>query len=336
MSGYPLSWDRVTSLTIVLIPVSWLYRVAVALRSALYQVGVLRRERLPVPVIVVGNISVGGTGKTPLVLWLAGQLRAAGYAPGIVSRGYGSNATHPRAVHDNDDAATCGDEPVLLARRSGCPVWVGADRVAVAHALLAAHRECNVIVSDDGLQHYRLERDAEIAVIDGARGHGNGFLLPAGPLREPPSRLGRVNAIVVRGNDVHAAEGGETIPHFAMTLTPDVFHHLRNPKLTRGADEFRGLRLHAAAGIGNPDHFFNTLKELGLDFTPHSFPDHHPYARGDLAFEGCDAVLMTEKDAVKYAPHATEQHWALEVAAQVDRHLADLVIERIKNPPGIS
>ena len=221
MSGYPLSWTRVTALTVLLIPISWLYRIVAAARRALYTIGILRGIRLPVPVIIVGNISVGGTGKTPLVLWLVERLRAAGFMPGIVSRGYipsgamsGARAgsREPRAVGVKDDAALCGDEPVLLARRSACPVWIGADRVAVARALLAAHPQCNVIVSDDGLQHYRLARDAEIAVVDGARGHGNGLLLPAGPLREPPSRLHGVDAVVIRGN------GDDTPPDYARVL----------------------------------------------------------------------------------------------------------------------
>lgn len=340
MSRYPLSWTRVTALTVLLIPVSWLYRMAVAIRRALYRTGILRSERLPVPVIVIGNISVGGTGKTPLVLWLVERLREAGYAPGIVSRGYGASdaQTHqPRAVDIKDDAVQWGDEPVLLARRSGCPVWTGADRVAAARALLAAHPQCNVIVSDDGLQHYRLARDAEVAVIDGARGHGNGLLLPAGPLREPPSRLDTVDAVVMRGDDAQAAAAGVAdVPRFTMAMEAGPFYRLLNPQHTVDARHFHRLRVHAAAGIGNPDHFFNTLKSLGLAFTAHPFPDHHPYTQTDLAFADCDAVVMTEKDAVKYeryATEATENCWVLGVAAQVESRLAALLIERLGEHP---
>jgi len=336
MSGYPPSWTRVTALTVLLIPVSWLYRIVVAVRRALYATGILRRVRLPVPVIVVGNISVGGTGKTPLVLWLVERLRAAGFAPGIVSRGYipsGAGAREPRAVGIKDDAAWCGDEPVLLARRSACPVWIGADRVAVARALLAAHPQCDVIVSDDGLQHYRLARDAEIAVVDGARGHGNGLLLPAGPLREPPSRLRGVDAVVIRNDGVPPVNARlPDVPRFAMSMTAGPFYRLHDPQHTADVNAFHGQRVHAAAGIGNPEHFFNTLKTAGLAFTPHTFPDHHPYTQGDLDFAACDAVVMTEKDAVKYehyAAAAPEKYWALGVVAQVDGGLAPLLIKRL-------
>ncbi|MEQ1775560.1 MAG: tetraacyldisaccharide 4'-kinase [Burkholderiales bacterium] len=340
MAGYPVSWTRVTSLTVLLMPISWLYGVVMAMRRALYAVGVLRSEGLPVPVIVIGNISVGGTGKTPLVLWLVARLRSAGYAPGIVSRGYlasGASANEPRAVNHKDDAALCGDEPVLLARRGGCPVWIGADRVAAARALLAAHPECNVIVSDDGLQHYRLARDAEIAVIDGARGHGNGLLLPAGPLREPRARLNRVNAVVIRGDGkAPAATDIATMtnaPQFTMSMEPGQFYNLHDPQQTREVLHFHKQRVHAAAGIGNPEHFFNTLTSLGLAFTPHSFPDHHPYTQADLAFTHCDAVVMTEKDAVKYeryAAEATEKCWALGIAARVEPRLASMLIELVR------
>lgn len=340
-SGHPVSWSRVTALTVLLVPLSWLYRAAVALRRGLYRTGVLRSTRLPVPVVVVGNISVGGTGKTPLVLWLVQQLRDAGYVPGIVSRGYGgTNAPAPRAVTAQDDPAQCGDEPLLLARRSGCPVWIAADRVAAGRALLAAHPQCNIIVSDDGLQHYALARDAEIAVVDGTRGHGNGFMLPAGPLREPVSRLTSVDAVVIRGADAAITAAGATtaltggaVPCFTMTLEPGEFQSLRDPHITRDADVFRHLRVHAAAGIGNPGQFFETLKQLGIACTAHAFPDHHVYAAADLAFGDCDAVLMTEKDAVKYERHVTaataDRYWALGVTAQVDGTLVILLIERI-------
>ena len=340
MSGYPVWWMRVTSLTLLLIPFSWLFGALAALRRTLYNVGILRRVRLPVPVIVVGNISVGGTGKTPLVLWLVEQLRAAGHTPGIISRGYlalGTSVRTARPVAAHDDAALCGDEPVLLARRSGCPVWIGADRVAVAQALLSAHPQCSVIVSDDGLQHYRLARDAEIAVIDGTRGHGNGFLLPAGPLREPPSRLNNVDAVVIRGDELPSAPTVTTAPQFTLSMTPGVFYNLRNPQRTVDAHYFRGRRVHAAAGIGNPQHFFDTLSKLGLEFTAHSFPDHHPYAPADLAFENCDAVVMTEKDAVKYERYADDKHWALRIAATLDAALVPLLLDRInrqrEHPP---
>ena len=341
MSSYPLSWTRVTALTVLMIPLSWLYRMVVAVRRALYAAGFLRSVRLPVPVIVVGNISIGGTGKTPLVLWLVERLRAAGFVPGIVSRGYipssvsSRSGGEPRAVGVKDDAAQCGDEPVLLARRGACPVWIGADRVAVARALLAAHPQCNVIVSDDGLQHYALARDAEVAVVDGARGHGNGLLLPAGPLREPPSRLHGVDAVVIRSDGDSAPPVNACVldaPRFAMSMSAGAFYRLSDPQHTEDVSAFRRQRVHAAAGIGNPEHFFSTLKALGLAFTPHTFPDHHPYTPGDLDFAACDAVVMTEKDAVKYEQYAAaapEKYWALGVVAQVESGLAPLLIKRL-------
>ncbi len=332
--GYPVSWTQVTAITLLLIPVSWLYHIVVATRRALYRVGILRSVRLPVPVIVVGNISVGGTGKTPLVLWLVERLRDAGFTPGIVSRGYGASTPQARAVGVKDDAAQCGDEPVLLARRSGCAVWIGVDRVAAARALLAAHPQCDVIVSDDGLQHYHLARDAEVAIIDGSRRFGNRLLLPAGPLREPPSRLDTVDAVVIRSdNKPPDTSGGRPAPRFAMSIEAGMFHNLRHPQHAVGARYFDGQRVHAAAGIGNPEHFFNMLKGLGLTCTVHPFPDHHPYTQADLAFADSDAVVMTEKDAVKYeqfVTEATEKYWALGVTAKVEHGLASMLIERIK------
>ncbi len=321
-------------------PLSWLYGIVVSLRRALYVAGILRSERLPVLVIVVGNISVGGTGKTPLVLWLADYLLASGFRPGIVSRGYrksanpsGENA--PRAVGATDDAAACGDEPVLLARRSGCPVWIGADRVAAARALLAAHPQCNIILSDDGLQHYRLARDVEIAVVDGLRGFGNRLLLPAGPLREPLSRLDTVDAVVIRQNDPPPdTSGGRPAPRFAMRLEAGTFRNLLHPQTVVNADHFRDQPVHAVAGIGNPDHFFNTLKQFSLVFTAHPFPDHHAYTPADLAFADGNAVVMTEKDAVKYerfSKEFTEKCWALGVTAHVDTGLGNLLIQRIEH-----
>ena len=219
MLRYPEAWTRVTGLTYLLAPLSWLFRMVVAIRRGLYRFGVLRSDRLPVPVIVIGNISVGGTGKTPLVLWLITPLREAGYSPGVIARGYGGANQQPRPVHADSDARQCGDEPVLLARRSGCPVWVGKDRPAAARALLAANPDCNLIISDDGLQHYRLARDFEIAVVDAGRRHGNGWMLPAGPLREPPSRLASVDAVVVRGAADQPAPLALPAPRpYAMTL----------------------------------------------------------------------------------------------------------------------
>ncbi len=318
-------WYRISPLHLFLYPVSLIFRTLVALRHLLYRTGVLASIRLPVPVVVVGNISVGGTGKTPLTLWLAQQLIEDGWHPGIISRGYrrtDSGSNKPRAVAADDTADEVGDEPLLMAQRELCPVWIGRDRPAVAQALLLAHPECDIIVSDDGLQHYRLRRDAEIIVVDGARRFGNGCLLPAGPLREPVSRLAKADAIVVNGGEARGAEYG-------MQLEGTVFYNLLNPEAISTATDFTGQRLHAIAGIGHPQRFFNQLRRLGLLCTPHAFPDHHRYTAADVAFDEADAVLMTEKDAVKCAAFATEKLWVLRVDAQVSPTLAQLIIKKV-------
>jgi tetraacyldisaccharide 4'-kinase len=284
--------------------------------------------RLPVRVIIVGNISVGGTGKTPLVLWPASFLKSHGYNPGIVSRGYGAHNREPRPVAATADPLRFGDEPVLLAQRSTAPVWVGADRVAATRALLAAHTECDVVLSDDGLQHYRLARDIEIAVLDGARALGNGLMLPAGALREPASRLTEVDAVVVNGSlTTHVAAA--TL--FAMNLEGRQFRNLLNPEHTVDADHFQRKSVLAIAGIGNPARFFAHLNRLGLSFRAQPFPDHHVYVASDLAHAQADAIVMTEKDAVKCAAFASEKHWVLPVDAVPSPELGELVLRKLKS-----
>jgi tetraacyldisaccharide 4'-kinase len=323
-------WYRIRPAHLVLIPLSLVFRGVVRVRAELYRRGALQVARLPVPVIVVGNITVGGTGKTPLVLWLADWLRAHGWRPGIVSRGYGGSG-EVQAVTPQSDAAQAGDEPLLLARRSGVPVCTGRQRTAAAHALLVRHPECNVIVSDDGLQHYRLARDVEIAVVDGERRFGNGWLLPAGPLREPVSRLDRVDAVVVNGAGFL---GRLRTPQYAMRLEGATFRNLRDPQASAGPERFRGTTVHAVAGIGHPQRFFEHLRTLGLTVRPHPFPDHYAFAAEDLAFAGGDTVLMTEKDAVKCLAFARENYWYLQVEADVDPQLAHRVLDRIKSAHG--
>ena len=329
--GYPAFWARTTWISRLLTPLSWLYRACVTVRLSWYHRGWLKSVRLPLPVIVVGNISVGGTGKSPLVLWLAARLRAAGYQPGIVSRGYKGKAKKPRAVHAGSDAIEYGDEPVLLARDSGCPVWIGKDRAAAAQALLEANPACNIIISDDGLQHYRLARDVEIAVVDGTRGHGNGKLLPAGPLREPVARLDSVDAVVVRGlapdalmNTLRAA--------FTMTLEPAKLRNLHETNRTLAFKSLKDKRVHAVAGIGHPQQFFDSLTQLGIAHVPHAYADHHKFKSADITFENCDAVVMTEKDAVKCECFATNDHWALQTEARIHKSLLQRVVDRMKNP----
>lgn len=284
-------------------------------------------ERLPVPVVVVGNITVGGAGKTPLTIALAQALQAAGRRPGIVSRGHGGDNARPRPVTASSPAAEAGDEPLLIARHTGLPVWIGRDRVAAGRALLAAHPEVDVILCDDGLQHYRLGRDVEIAVFDG-RGAGNGRLLPAGPLREPLGRLAAVDAVVCQ--DSPAVDVPPGVPCLAMRLVAGRFRGLADPTRSCTAADLAGRELHALAGIGDPSRFFRTLAGLGLDFVPHPFPDHHAYSAADLDFGRGAVLLMTEKDAVKCAGLTAGEAWALPVAAELPPALIELVLEKIR------
>lgn len=315
-------WYRITPLHLLLLPLSLLFRALATLRRTLYRSRILTRKKLAVPVIVIGNISAGGTGKTPLTLALAQQLIRHGRHPLIVSRGHGGSAQQPQRVTPDSDVRQVGDEPLLMARRRLCPVWIGKDRAAAAQAALQANPQCDVVLCDDGLQHYRLRRDAEIAVIDGARGFGNGFMLPAGPLREPVSRLQTVDAVVV--NDGDASTG-----QYAMRLSGDIFHNLLDPGKTATAAELRKLRCHAVAGIGHPQRYFRHLAALGLNIVEHAFPDHHPYRAADLSFADCDAVLLTEKDAVKCSAFADERYWVLRVEAQIDPALTDHILRKI-------
>ncbi|PWT74458.1 MAG: tetraacyldisaccharide 4'-kinase [Proteobacteria bacterium] len=320
-------WYRVRPSHVVLYPLSLLFAAAAWARRALYRAGWRRAQRLPVPVIVVGNITVGGTGKTPLVLWLCDFLRQRQYRPGIVSRGYGGSE-RLQQVFANSDPLVAGDETVILARRSGLPVFVARDRVAAAHALLRAHPECTVIVSDDGLQHYRLQRDIEIAVVDGNRGFGTGWLLPAGPLREPLARLESVDAVVVNGGDPASTSDRNRI---RMRLQGKEFHNLIDSARRALASEFQQQPVHAIAGIGYPNRFFETLRSLGLTFRAHAFPDHFRYRPQDLAFVGDQVLLMTEKDAVKCAAFARENWWFLPVEVELDPALGQLVLAKLSS-----
>lgn len=321
-------WYKISPWLLALLPLSALFWVLSSLRRMAFRLGWLHVERLPVPVVVVGNISVGGTGKTPLVLWLAEWLRQQGFSPGIVSRGYGGYSAEPQPVEPDGDSARSGDEPLLLARQSHCPVWTGRDRAAVGRALLLAHPECDVLISDDGLQHYRLARDVEIAVVDGGRLFGNGFLLPAGPLREGMRRLRKVNAVVVNGG-VESFDGA----HFRMNLKGDVLRNLCTGA-TAHAHEFQGKKVHALAGIGNPQRFFEQLQGLGLKFERHPFPDHHAYRPEDLNWPDADTVMMTEKDAVKCGVFADARYWVLPVKAELDPAFGQRILELLRKCNG--
>lgn len=309
-------------------PLAFLFALAARARRTFYRRRIARSIRLPLPVVIVGNISVGGTGKTPLTRWLAQRLQACGRRPGVVVRSYRAGARTPARVHEQDDPAVRGDEAVLLAGALTCPVWSGPVRADTARAMAAAHPELDTVLCDDGLQHYALARDVEIAVVDAARGFGNRWLLPAGPLREPISRLDSVDALVLHGAETPALLPA-AVPLFRLELHGEVFRNLHDPRQIAGTEHFRGKRLVAIAGIGNPQRFFGQLQRLGLAFEAHAFPDHHRYAAEELRFPAADAILMTEKDAIKCSRFSHERMWSLPVTARTSEALAALVLERI-------
>jgi len=287
-------------------PLSLTYGAVAGSRRFLYVKRLRRSTRMPCPVVVVGNLSVGGTGKTPLVCWLVARLNSLGFKPGVVTRGYGGSSGSIRLIEPSDDPRVVGDESIVLARRTRVPVAVGRDRPAASQLLVNAG--CDVIVSDDGLQHYPLARDCEIVVIDGDRRFGNGWLLPAGPLRETPARLAGADAIVVNG--------GRALLDGALSMRLEAKGALA---LVGGAsknlDDFAGHSVHAIAGIGNPERFFNMLRAHGIEVTGHALRDHVNLQAGDISFEGDRPVLMTEKDAVKCEGVAGPRHWYVPVTA---------------------
>lgn len=280
-------------LAYLLLPLSVIYYLVISLRCLLYK----NPKKLAVPVIVIGNLTVGGTGKTPLVIHTVEKLKLEAKKPGVISRGYKGRAKNwPQMVTANSDPVLVGDEPVLIALKTGVPVCVGPDRVTSAQKLINEFN-CDVIISDDGLAHYKLARDEEIVVIDGLRKFGNGFLLPAGPLREPKSRLKTVNKVLTNGVD--------------FKLRPGKIYQINDPQKTLEINELLDQPLHAVCAIGNPQRFFNSLTELGLKFTPHVFPDHHFFSKKDLDFPGL--VIMTEKDAVKCQEYYNEKFYVLSI-----------------------
>ena len=314
-------WQRKNALFyLILVPLSWLFGGLVALRRGLYKRGILQSQALTVPVIVVGNINLGGSGKTPVVMWLVQQLKQCGYKPGVISRGYGVNVTAPISVNANSQASEVGDEPLLIFKRCACPVFVSPNRVQAGQNLLKAHADCNVIISDDGLQHYRLKRDVEIAVVNGDALEG-AYLLPAGPMRESSRRLNEVDAIVFNGKKTLDSA-------FEMQLTGAQFYNLQNSNLKAKAADFVGKNVKAIAGIGKPERFFEHLRNLGLNFTGISFDDHHAFSAADLANIDCDVLLMTEKDAVKCHEFAQAHHWVLPVEANIDKAFLDVVLQK--------
>lgn len=319
-------WYNRNGMSQALRPLSWLFCSVVFIRRLMYRLQLFKTTRLGVPVIVVGNLTVGGTGKTPLVIAVVKCLQRAGYRPGIISRGYGGKArAWPQQVRPDSDPVMVGDEPILISRHTQCPMAVGPDRVMAGKALLE-HADCDIIVCDDGLQHYALARDVEVMVVDGVRRFGNGFCLPAGPLREPVSRKEEVDLIVTNGTTVHN--------EYNMAYQGTMLVNLLNQNTTRQLDGLAGQRVHAVAGVGHPERFFATLKQAGLNVQAHAFADHHLYSQHDLKFDDDDPVIMTEKDAVKCIRFARHNIWYLPIEAVLNNKFESQLLNRIENRYG--
>ncbi|MFC1589719.1 tetraacyldisaccharide 4'-kinase [Pseudomonadota bacterium] len=312
-SQNPVAW--------LLLPAAALYCLLVFIRRVFFRAGIFKCYKLSAPVIIVGNITVGGTGKTPLLIALCELLKSQGYKPGVISRGYGGDFDGERLVADSDRAELIGDEPCLIHARTGCPMVVGSNRVAAAKLLLA-ESDCNIILSDDGLQHYRLQRDIEIAIVDNNRQFGNGFCLPSGPLREPVSRLRQVDIVV---DHYSAAKTAIREDNFTLKFS-DAVSLKTNESMS--LDDFRGAAVHAVAGIGHPKRFFDQLSREGLDVIEHELPDHHKFTGDDLQFNDSLDVLMTEKDAVKCQGFSADTLWYVPVTAELSKSFRQKLLSK--------
>ncbi|GGC81993.1 tetraacyldisaccharide 4'-kinase [Vreelandella lutescens] len=307
-----------------LYPLGSLYRYLACRREQRYRRGNAPIWQASVPVIVVGNITLGGTGKSPLVAWLSRWLQEQGYSPGIVTRGYGGKAPHyPLLVTPSTDPQHSGDEPLMLAQQTGVPVIADPQRARGAQALV--QQGCNIVISDDGLQHLALGRDIELVVIDGARGLGNRRCLPAGPLREAPARLASVDAVIINGALQHPLE----VPHMTMQLVPQRWRYLATGQHYPLQPLPFTLPVHGLAGIGNPQRFFNTLQALGVQGDMHPFEDHQPFNERTVQFTPLRPIIMTAKDAVKCQAFAPPDSWVLEVEAQLPQAFEDWLLNRL-------
>ncbi len=333
-TGLLRAWLRRGLTARLLWPLSKLFQLLVGFRAGLFLMGYKRQTRLPVPVVVVGNIFVGGTGKTPLTIWLVQQLQAAGWKPAVVSRGYGASAATVVEARADASATAVGDEPLLIAQRTGCPVMVGRNRVEAAQTLLHRYPETDVIVSDDGLQHYALARDVEIMLFD-QRGVGNGWMLPAGPLREPAGRRSDFTVLNMSGAKAGAEAPGVDSGAARMQLVAGAASSLADPtaSLTMAQLAARAGKILAAAGIGNPDRFFSMLRSAGLQIETMSLPDHHDFADHPFKAVQADMILITEKDAVKCRQIESMRQdarlWVVPVSAQLDADFAVKLVEKI-------
>jgi tetraacyldisaccharide 4'-kinase len=308
--------------SLLLLPFSTVFLLISFVRKILYRFGFLRSFKLKIPVIVVGNITSGGTGKTPLIIYLANELKRNGYHPGIISRGYGSKSVGVIEVSQKSDVADAGDEPMLIQKHTHLPVFVSKDRVSAAKALLKKYRKTDVILSDDGIQHHRLKRDIEVLVIDGTRSLGNGYLLPAGPLREFSSKLKTVDAVVC--NHKKVIEGSYLMKYkgyFLINLKTNKKIHLNNLRLKN---------IHAIAGIGNPNRFFDYLKTFNIKFNSSAFQDHYRFSKKDFKNMNDKNIIMTEKDAVKCQKFSRKNFWYLPVTAEVDSKFIDVILKKLR------
>lgn len=314
-------WQKKNFLAYLLWPFSFLYGCFIFLRRKLYQLHILKTNYFSVPVIVIGNITVGGTGKTPVVIALVGFLKDQGWRPGIISRGYGGNTQDfPCLVHQNSNAREVGDEPLLIARHTACPTIIDPNRSRGVKNLLK-RSNCNIVISDDGLQHLSLGRNIEIVVVDGERRFGNDFCLPAGPLREPVARLNSVDFVISKGT----AQTNE----FKLSLVPDYFYQLIQTKNKQAKEFFLDKKIHAVAGIGNPDQFFSTLRKLGLKIIEHPFPDHYLFKPRDFYYGDDAIIIMTEKDAVKCVGFVDARLWCLKTKTELDNNFLNAILNRI-------
>ncbi len=315
----------------VLLPLSGLYWLVITLRKAAYRYGLFTTNCATVPVVVVGNITAGGTGKTPVCIWLAEAFQARGFKPGIVSRGYGgSKGNASMRVDPESDASVVGDEPVLIAKRTGCPVVVDANRARAVQMLV--DDGADLIIADDGLQHYSLKRSVEVCVIDGSRGLGNRRLIPAGPLRETIGRLAEVDTVLINGQlkqPTHELSASELNGIEFQLVAKEVTR--LNGSLTRPIDGFKGQTVHAVAAIGNPTRFFDMLRAEGMQVIEHAFPDHAPLKASKLRFGDDFDVLMTEKDAVKLGAQSSDKLWTVPVALTMDTQHSGAWLEQIES-----
>lgn len=316
------SWREPNILTYLLVPFSWLYRLLFWLNKCLYQYGLKSVYRAPVPVIVVGNISVGGTGKSPLIIYLAEQLQQQGYSPGIISRGYQSQAdTYPFEVTASTPVKQSGDEALMIHRRTGLPTVIGANRKEDIELLLSKHK-VDVILSDDGLQHHALARDIEVCIVQPEQAKSNSNLLPAGPFRESHARLKSVDFLVQQGCQITQPNPRQ----FVMQLVADK----PLPLLEDNKNSFDSTnKVHAVAGIGTPSRFFESCRQLGWDIIEHEFADHHRFVAEDLEFGDQLPIVMTEKDQVKCLDFANNQHWYLPVDVKIEGNLIDQICMKL-------